>query len=112
MCAPSMRYANAAWIPPQAPGPAFVARLVALIEVLLCSDHPTQLAIGATFTAFGYGPYALSGRLRARYVVGVSIADSLALVGLVLLFLYAHRERPRVDESSSHVSICRSEAAF
>jgi membrane protease YdiL (CAAX protease family) len=68
---------------------------VALLEVLLCSDFPTQIAIGATFTAFGYTPFASSGELHLGYVVGLSLADSVALIGLVLLFLYAHGERPR-----------------
>jgi membrane protease YdiL (CAAX protease family) len=70
-------------------------RIVALLEVLLCSDFPTQIAIGATFTAFGYTPFAAPGQLRLGYVVGLSLADSAALIGLVLLFLYAHGERPR-----------------
>jgi membrane protease YdiL (CAAX protease family) len=68
---------------------------VALLEVLMCSDFPTQIAIGATFTAFGYTPFAAAGQLRLGYVVGLSLADSAALIGLVLLFLYAHGERPR-----------------
>lgn len=74
--------------------PPIVARIVALIEVLLCSDYPTQIAIGATFTAFGSGPYTSAGQLRVGYVVGLSLADSVVLVALVLLFLYAHGERP------------------
>lgn len=74
--------------------PPLVGRVVALIEVLLCSDYPTQLALGATFTAFGYGPYTAPGRLRIGYVVGLSVADSVLLIGLVLLFLYSHREHP------------------
>jgi membrane protease YdiL (CAAX protease family) len=79
----------------QPPAPAFVERIVALIEVLVCSDYPTQLAIGATFTAFGYGPYSAPGHLRLWYVVGLSIADTVALITLVLLFLAAHGERAR-----------------
>jgi membrane protease YdiL (CAAX protease family) len=72
-----------------------VQRVVALIEVLLCSDYPTQIAIGATLAAFGFGSYASPGHLNIAYVVGLSLADSAALVALVLLFLYAHGERPR-----------------
>lgn len=68
---------------------------MAIIEVLLCSDFPTQLAIGATFTAFGYTPFVSPGQLRLSYVVWLSVADSAALIALVLLFLYAHGERPR-----------------
>jgi membrane protease YdiL (CAAX protease family) len=70
-------------------------RIVAILEVLICSDYPTQLALGATFGAFGYGPFIADGALRVSYVVGISLADSALLIGLVLLFLYAHGERPR-----------------
>jgi membrane protease YdiL (CAAX protease family) len=80
--------------PPATPSPA-VHRIVALIEVLLCSDYPTQIAIGATLAAFGLSAYSPPGRLNVAYVVSLSIADSVALMGLVLLFLYAHGERPR-----------------
>jgi len=71
-------------------------RVVALIEVLICSDYPTQLALGATFALLGFGPYTAQGQLRLGYVVGLSLADAAALLGLILLFLYAHGERPRV----------------
>ena len=70
-------------------------RLVALIEVLICSDFPTQIALGATFTALGYAPFGAGGRLQVGYVVGLSLVDALLLVGLVLAFLYAHGESPR-----------------
>ena len=72
-----------------------VGRLVALFEVLLCSDYPTQLAIGATFTAFGIRPITAAGQLSLRYVVGLSLVDTVLLVGLMLLFLRAHGERVR-----------------
>jgi uncharacterized protein len=76
--------------------PSFVShRIVALLEVLICSDYPTQLALGTTFAALGYGPYARNGELRVSYVVGISIADAILLTGLVVLFLYSHGERPR-----------------
>lgn len=74
--------------------PPLAGRVVALIEVLLCSDYPTQLALGATFAAFGYGAYSAPGHLRIGYVVGLSVADSVLLIALVLLFLYSHGERP------------------
>jgi membrane protease YdiL (CAAX protease family) len=72
-----------------------VMRAVAVIEILLCSDFPTQIAIGATFAAIGFAPHTSSGRLSVAYVVGLSLADTAALVGLVFLFLRAHGERPR-----------------
>jgi len=74
--------------------PSALPRVVALLEVLICSDFPTQLALGSTFTAIGLGPYA-AGHLRVSYVVAISLADTILLVGLVLLFLLVHGERPR-----------------
>jgi membrane protease YdiL (CAAX protease family) len=68
---------------------------VALIEVLICSDFPTQLALAATFTAIGYPAFGTDGRLQIGFVVGVSIVDTILLVGLIVLFLRAHGERPR-----------------
>jgi CAAX protease family protein len=71
-----------------------VERAVALLEVLLCSDYPTQLALGATFASFGFRPFGPGG-LAVGYVVSLSLADTALLVGLIFLFLHAHGERPR-----------------
>src|SRR6185436_12265403 len=70
-------------------------RVIAVLEILICSDFPTQLALAGTLAAFGYGPFAPHGGLSVGYVVGISLVDSVLLVGLVLLFLRAHGERPR-----------------
>jgi len=75
--------------------PPLVGRIVAVFEVLLCSDYPTQLAVGATLTAFGVRPLTASGELSLRYVAGLSLIDTALLVGLVLIFLRAHGERLR-----------------
>jgi len=75
--------------------PSLVGRIVAIFEVLLCSDYPTQLAVGATLTAFGVRPLTASGELSLRFVVGLSLIDTALLVGLVLIFLRAHGERLR-----------------
>jgi membrane protease YdiL (CAAX protease family) len=81
---------------PASPEPSAVShRIVALLEILICSDYPTQLALGTTFAALGYGPYARGGELRVSYVVGLSIADAILLLGLIFLFLHSHGERPR-----------------
>jgi membrane protease YdiL (CAAX protease family) len=71
------------------------ARLVALFEILLCSDFPTQLAIGATLHAFGIPPKTAHGDLSLRYVVVLSLADTALLIGLILFLLRSHGERPR-----------------
>jgi membrane protease YdiL (CAAX protease family) len=69
------------------------ARVVAAIEVLLCSDFPTQIAIGGTLQALGYGPPP-HGPLNIGYVVALSLGDAVLLIALILAMLYAHGERP------------------
>jgi membrane protease YdiL (CAAX protease family) len=69
--------------------------VVALLEVLICSDYPTQLAIGTTLAALGYRPFAANGHLLVGYVVTVSLVDTALLIALILVFLHAHGERPR-----------------
>jgi membrane protease YdiL (CAAX protease family) len=49
----------------------------------------------ATFGALGYGATGADGRLRVGYIVTLSLVDTVLLVGLVLMFLRAHGERPR-----------------
>ena len=75
--------------------PTLAERLVALIEVLICSDFPTQLALGATFAALGYRPLGPTGQLQIGFVVGFPLVDAVVLVGLIVFFLYSHGERPR-----------------
>jgi membrane protease YdiL (CAAX protease family) len=70
-------------------------RVVALIEVLLCSDVVTQYAIAGTLFALGYPAKLPNGQLNVWYVVVLSLGDAIVLVGLILILLYAHGERPR-----------------
>jgi uncharacterized protein len=81
---------------PQAPGPRhplLAPRLVALFEVILCSDYPTQLALAATLNVAGFSPLDASGRLSLGYIVTLSLVDTVLLIGLIVLFLRAHGER-------------------
>jgi membrane protease YdiL (CAAX protease family) len=71
-----------------------VLRVVALLEVLLCSDLPTQAALGRTFAALGYQPY-INGNLQIGFVAWLSLADSVLLVAMMVFFLLAHGQRPR-----------------
>lgn len=75
--------------------PSTAQRIVALLEVLLCSDYPTQAALGATFIALGYRPAAANGQLRVGFVVTLSLIDTALLLGLIAFFLRAHGERLR-----------------
>ncbi len=76
-------------------GPGWAPRLVAIVEILLCSDYPTQLVIGALLATSGVGSFDAHGALAARYVVILSLADAVVLVALILLLLAAHGESPR-----------------
>lgn len=80
--------------PPLHVHPGGANRLVAVLEVLLCSDFPTQLGLAATFAFFGFRPMT-DGSLNLTYVAVLSFTDTLLLVGLVLVFLRAHGESPR-----------------
>src|SRR5262245_953905 len=71
------------------------ARLVAVLEILLCSDFLTQFAIGETLRAFGLVPTAANGELSMRFVVALLLTDTVLLIGMILFLLRAHGERPR-----------------
>jgi hypothetical protein len=107
--------------PPQLPFPAFprerptgAARATALLEVLVCSDYPTQLATQLALRAFGLG-VGPHDSLTIGFVVALSLVDTALLVGLIVLFLYAHGDqlrdvflgaRPIASEPSSSASPC------
>jgi membrane protease YdiL (CAAX protease family) len=80
--------------PPARVSPTLAERSVALLEVLICSDFPTQFALAAVFHLFGYGPFASQGGLRLGYVVLLSFLDAAILIGLILALTVAHGERP------------------
>jgi membrane protease YdiL (CAAX protease family) len=82
--------------PPRLAGgvrPRGVDRATALLEVALCSGFPTQMALGATFARLGLAPG--SGQLDTTFVVALALADTVLLIGLMLVFLYAHDESPQ-----------------
>jgi membrane protease YdiL (CAAX protease family) len=75
--------------------PRAADRLVALIEVILCSDYPTQILLGGVFAVMGIGPsVANGGALTLQYVMLLSFADTILLLALILIFLRARGESP------------------
>jgi membrane protease YdiL (CAAX protease family) len=70
-------------------------RLGALAEVLLCSGFPTQIVILAVMTGFGMRLQTAEGNWSPLFVATLSLIDTALVVGLVFLFLRAHRERAR-----------------
>jgi membrane protease YdiL (CAAX protease family) len=79
----------------EADKPPLIGRIVAVFEVLLCSDYPTQIAVGATLNSFGVRPITSTGALSLRYIVGLSLVDTGLLVGLICLLIRSHDERVR-----------------
>jgi len=70
-------------------------RIVALLEVIICSDFPTQLVLGATFYAFGFQQERPDGTLNLAFIAVLSLVDAVVLIGLIVFFLRAHGESPR-----------------
>lgn len=77
-----------------APRPG-LARLTALVEVLLCSGFPTQLALALVLSSAGIASVGQTGDLSLSYVVALSLGDAVLLVALILYFLHQHGERPQ-----------------
>jgi membrane protease YdiL (CAAX protease family) len=69
--------------------------VLALLEIAICSGYPTQIALAATLTAFGFHLADPSGRLRIGSVAALELLDTAAVIGLIVVFLASHRERAR-----------------
>jgi len=70
-------------------------RLGAVAEVVLCSGFPTQLFLVTVMTAAGMQFRTPEGRWSPIFVSVLSLLDTALVIGLVVLFLGSHRERPR-----------------
>ena len=69
-------------------------RVGALAEVVLCSGYPTQLFIIAVLSALGMSVQTADGGLSPRFILALSMLDSMLLIGMIFFFLHTHRERP------------------
>ena len=81
--------------PLPAPGLLFRPRLLALGEILLCSDLPTQFAIGALLILLGWRPLARTGQLSLPFVLTMSLVDTLVLIALMVLLTRARGDSVR-----------------
>ena len=66
-----------------------------MLEVILTSGFPTQLLIIAVIRGFGVPALTPDGLLVPRFVILVSMLDSLLVIGLVMMLLRAHHESIR-----------------
>jgi membrane protease YdiL (CAAX protease family) len=68
-------------------------RITSLVEVVFCSGLPSQLLLALMFQAAGWAPLDARGGLSLRYVVGISLIDSVVVVSLAVVFLASRGER-------------------
>lgn len=67
----------------------------ALLEVFLCSDFPTQFAIGVLLARAGIAPTTEDGDLSLPFVYMISAIDTVVLLALILWLLRLSGDRPR-----------------
>ena len=66
-----------------------------MAEIILCSGFPTQLFLLAVMTSFGMRLHTADGHWSPVFVSVLSMLDTALVVGLVVIFLSSHGERPR-----------------
>jgi membrane protease YdiL (CAAX protease family) len=69
-----------------------VERIGAFIEVVLCSGLPTQILVFSALTGLGLQYRTADGGWSPPFLVAMSLADMVLIIGLVYLFLRAHHE--------------------
>ena len=67
-------------------------RIVAAAEIVLCSSVPTQVLIGSLLRVAGWAPLDETGQLSLAFVVALSVADTILLIGLMVALTRAHGE--------------------
>lgn len=73
----------------------FPERARALLEVILCSGFPTQIAVATLLRLAGFSPIGADGPLSGPFIFAVSIIDAALLVCLIVYFLRQSGESPR-----------------
>lgn len=72
-----------------------IQRLAALIEVVLTSGFPTQIALIVALQGFGFALRTEDGGLNPTFIFTLSLLDAALIILLVLFFLRSHRESAR-----------------
>jgi len=70
-------------------------RATAILEILLCSSVPTQLAIGALLRLAGIRSTDPAGHLSLTFVLTLSLLDTALLIVMMVLLMHAHGESAR-----------------
>ena len=72
---------------------AWQQRLLALLEVLLCSSLPTQVVIANILGAIGIAP-RIGDQLSLTFVFALSLTDTVVLIALMVALTRAHGDSP------------------
>jgi membrane protease YdiL (CAAX protease family) len=67
-------------------------RILAIVEVVLCSSIPTQLLITVLLRTAGWSPLDQGGQLSFPFVVALSLGDAVVLVALMAAITRLHGE--------------------
>ena len=70
-------------------------RATAVLEILLCSSIPTQLAIGALLRLAGIPSTDAAGHLSLTFVLALSLADTALLIVMMIFFMHVRGETAR-----------------
>ncbi len=70
------------------------ARASAIVEILLCSGIPSQLALAYMFALAGFTPH-VGGRLSLAYIASLLLVDATVLIALIFWLLRRRGEHPR-----------------
>jgi membrane protease YdiL (CAAX protease family) len=70
-------------------------RATAVLEILLCSSIPTQLAIGALLRLAGLPSTDAAGHLSLLFVLALSLTDTTLLIVMMTFFMHVHGETAR-----------------
>ena len=72
-----------------------MTRLVAVLEILLCSSVPTQMALAGALNVAGLQAYDSPGHLSLKFVLILSLGDTALLTALMVFITKAHGESVR-----------------
>jgi hypothetical protein len=67
-------------------------RLVAVVELILCSSIPTQILLQGLMIGLGFNPRTEDNGLSLSFVVTMSLADTVVLIALMIALTRARGE--------------------
>jgi len=67
-------------------------RIIAIVELILCSSVPTQVLLQAVLIGLGWKPLTADGGFSLSFVVTMSLLDTVLLIALMVVLTRAHGE--------------------